>query len=240
VRAAYICGLLLILSGLIHFAILIGSGATWDGPLSFRKPATFGVSFGLTLITLAWVSGFVSLSERARRLLIAAFTAACVLEVALVSLQTWRGVPSHFNVETTFDSRIARTLALGGAVLVMVIVTFTIASFRRNDAVPISIRIAIRTGFVALLLAQLVGAAMIAKGMTLVFGGHPQAAYATAGTLKPMHAVTMHGIQMLPVVAWLLSFVNWPERRRVIVVLSIAGAYLVLVISIALLVLISS
>jgi hypothetical protein len=228
-RVAYLCGLLLILSGLVHFGVLIGTGGSWQGPLSFRKPGAFGLSFGLTLITLTWVSQFVRLGARTRRLLIAAFTAACLVETALVSMQAWRGVPSHFNVATPFDARIAGSLAIGGFVLVLVILALAIASFRRNDATPISMMIAIRAGFVALVLAQSVGATMIAKGMTLVRTGHPQLAYATGGSLKPIHAVTMHGIQLLPVFAFLLSYANLTERQRSIIVLAAAAGYLVLV-----------
>jgi hypothetical protein len=49
-RAAYWTGGLLILSGVLHFAVLLTGGGTWEGPLSLRKPATFGLSFGLTLV----------------------------------------------------------------------------------------------------------------------------------------------------------------------------------------------
>lgn len=45
-RAAYLVGALLILSGLTHLAILLISGGSREGPLSLRKPTTFGPSFG--------------------------------------------------------------------------------------------------------------------------------------------------------------------------------------------------
>jgi hypothetical protein len=77
-------------------------------------------------------------------------------------------------------------------------------------------------------LACRVGALMIAKGMTLVFAGDPQAAYATGGALKPTHAVTLHAILVLPALAWLLSLVNWTERRRLAVVLVASAGYVVL------------
>lgn len=224
-RAGYLVGALLMLSGLGHLAILIATGASWDGPVSWRKPATFGLSFGLTLVTVVWLSSFLRLSDRVRSRLLVAFTIACAVETALVSLQTWRGVPSHFNVETSIDSWIARTLALGGAALIAVILTLTLASFRKNPSVPISQRVAMRIGFVALVGAQITGAFMIAKGMHLVFAGHPQMAYAIGGTLKPTHAITMHAIQLLPVLAWLLSFTSWTERRRLSVVLLVAAGY---------------
>ncbi len=62
--ACYAVSAVLALSGLVHLGVLIVSGGDWTGPLSWRKPATFGLSFGLTLATITWVSGFVPLSPR--------------------------------------------------------------------------------------------------------------------------------------------------------------------------------
>src|SRR4029453_6950016 len=106
------------------------------------------------------------------------------------------------------------------------ILALTFASFRANATVPASLRLAIRIGFMSLVGAVLVGALMIAKGMRLVFAGDAQAAYATGGTMKPIHAVTMHAILVLPALAWALSFVNWSERRRIGVVLLATAGYL--------------
>lgn len=233
-RAGYVVGALLLISGLTHLAILVITGGSWEGPLSFRKPTTFGLSFGLTLITITWVASLLRLSDRVRSILLVIVTVASALETALVSVQAWRGVPSHFNVETTFDALVGRTMAAGGVTLVAVVVVLTLAAFRANPAVPVSLRIAIRIGFVALVGAMVVGASMIARGMALVAAGDAQAAYATGGTLKPMHAITMHGILVLPLLAWLLSFVNWSERRRLAIVLVAAVGYLVLAGAVAL------
>lgn len=226
-RVGYLVGAALLLSGLIHVAILAIGGGSWEGPLSLRKAATFGLSFGLTLITVAWVTSWVRLGERSRTILLRAFTVACVFETVLVSLQAWRGVPSHFNVEAPLDAVIAQALAFGGFALVVIITTLTIASFRADPKVPLSLRIAIRIGFVMLCTSLLVGGLMIGQGMRLVFAGDPQAAYATGGSLKPIHAVTMHPILVLPVLAWLLSFTNWTEERRVRMVLLGAAVYVI-------------
>ncbi|HKN36697.1 MAG TPA: hypothetical protein VJX16_25930 [Terriglobales bacterium] len=228
-RAGYVVGALLMISGFTHLVILLASGGSWEGPLSLRKPATFGFSFGLTLITIVWVASFLDLGRRGRTILLTVFTAACTLETALVSLQAWRGVPSHFNTETAGDALVARALAVGGAALVIVIFVWTTSSFRTNTKVPMSLLIAIRTGFVALLSAQVIGGLMIARGMALVFRGNPQAAYATGGMLKPTHAVAMHGILVLPALAWLLSFTDWSERRRMALVVAATVGYLLVV-----------
>lgn len=213
-RTAYTVGGLLMLSGVIHLAVLLATGGSWEGPVSLRKPATFGLSFGLTLINLTLIASYVSLSNRTRALLIGIFTAACVLETSLVSMQAWRGVPSHFNVETTFDAAVAQTLALGGFALVAVIVALTVYAFRDRTHLPPGLRLAIRAGLVALVAAQVTGAAMIATGVRLVVRGNPELAYATGGWLKPVHAVLMHGILVLPLLAWLISKTEWDEGTQ--------------------------
>jgi len=67
---------------------------------------------------------------------------------------------------------------------------------------------------------------MIAKGMLLVFRGDPQAAYATGGVLKPTHAVALHAILVLPALAWLLSFTNWNEERKLRLIAIGAAGYI--------------
>lgn len=213
-RAAYTIGGLLMLSGLIHVAILIISGGSWDGPVSLRKAATFGLSFGLTLINVTLIASFLSLTNRARTVLLGTLAAACVLETFLVSMQAWRGVPSHFNLETPFDAAVAQTLAAGGLALVIVIMTLTALAFRDRSAMPPGFRRAIRAGLVALAGSQIAGGIMIATGIPLVVGGSPELAYATGGWLKPLHAVLMHGILVLPLLAWWISRTQWSEQQR--------------------------
>jgi len=178
-RVAYAIGLLLILSGLVHLAVLLVGGGSWEGPLSLRKPTTFGLSFGLTLINVTLVASFVALRDRSRTLLIGTFTAACGVETFLVSMQAWRGVPSHFNMETPFDAAVAQALAFGGVTLVVVIVILAVRAFRDRARLPRGLRLAIPAGLAALVGAQVAGAAMIATGVRLVARGDPQRAYAT-------------------------------------------------------------
>jgi hypothetical protein len=214
-RIGYAVGGMLMLSGLVHLVVLVTTRGSWEGPLSLRKPTTFGVSFGLTLITIVWVASHLRLGRRERTWLLGAFTAACVAEVLLITVQAWRHVPSHFNMETPVDSMIARVLAVGGGVLVVVIGLLTAASFRAEPGVAPSMRLAVRAGLLALDVALAIGALMIAVGVTRVMQGDQQAAYAVGGAFKPGHAVTMHGVLVLPVLAWLLARSEKPEGFRV-------------------------
>jgi hypothetical protein len=217
-RIAYAVGAALFLSGVVHAIVLIATGGSWLGPLSMRKAVTFGLSFGLTLASVAWATSFLTLRPRLRSILLGAFTAASVAEVALVSMQAWRGVPSHFNFETPFDNAVSMTLAAGGGVLILTIIGFTAAALVEPGPEAASLRLAVRAGLVVLLVALATGAVMIARGVVEARGGDPQGAYTTAGSLKPLHAVAMHAILVLPALAWLLRCTRWPESHRLRVV----------------------
>ncbi|MFO0527171.1 MAG: hypothetical protein ACK52A_03650, partial [Planctomycetota bacterium] len=100
---------LLIGSGLLHLLLWRLGTEPWESPISFRKPALFGISTGLTLWSCLWVLRQLPGSRLATslgRLL----TGTLLLEVALITLQTWRGVPSHFNRSTPTDAAIETTL----------------------------------------------------------------------------------------------------------------------------------
>jgi hypothetical protein len=217
-RIACLVGAALFLSGVAHAVVLLATGGSWLGPLSMRKAVTFGLSFGLTLASVAWATSFLTVRPRLRTVLLGAFTVASVAEVVLVSVQAWRGVPSHFNFETPLDTAVSMTLAAGGGVLVLTVIGFTAAALVEPGPAAPSLRLAVRAGLVVLLVALATGAVMIGRGVVAARGGDPQLAYTTAGSLKPLHAVAMHAILVLPALAWVLRFTRWPEAHRLLVV----------------------
>ena len=211
-RVAYVVGLALFVSGVVHVGILLVTGRTWIGPVSLRKAATFGLSFGLTLPSVAWATSYLRLP--ARGLVLGVFIVTSVVETTLISMQAWRGVPSHFNFATPFDTAVSTALALGGGVIVLVGVVCTLAAFAGAGGLAPSIALAVRTGLVVLLVAFAAGALMVARGVVEARGGQAQLAYDTAGSLKPLHAVAMHVVLVLPALAWLLAHTSWAEARR--------------------------
>ncbi|MDI2029294.1 hypothetical protein QFW96_11765 [Saccharopolyspora sp. TS4A08] len=228
-RACYRVAALLLVSGLVHLGVLLVTGGQWSGPLSWRKPATFGLSFGLTLATLTWVLSFVPMRPRSRSRLLAIFAAACAVEVAGITMQAWRRVPSHFippETATAADVVAAASAALGAVAIVGVITAVTATVLRRHADVPPSMRLALRVGFLSLMVALAIGVLMMARGtvLTRVQGDVAQAFAFTAG-LKPAHAATMHGVLVLPALAWFLRYAERPERFRLTVVRLAASGY---------------
>ncbi|MEU1619927.1 hypothetical protein ABZ479_21825 [Streptomyces sp. NPDC005722] len=224
-RLCHATGAVLILSGLFHLAVLAVDGGPWEGPVSWRKPVTFGLSFGPTLLAVAWVTSYLDVGARLRALLLTVFAADCVVEVAGITLQAWRHVPSHLDMETGFDTAVSMTLAAGGAVLVAVLSVFAAASFRRRPGGPTGMPLALRAGFAILLVGLLSGAAMIARGVYLTRTGHQAAAYASTAPLKPLHGVSLHAVLVLPALAWLLSRTRLSARAKLRLLHAATGCY---------------
>jgi hypothetical protein len=215
-RFAYVVGVTLIAVGVGHLVAWLLIGGAWAGPVSFRKPTTFGVSFGLTTITLAWVAGHLRVSDRARWLLLGPLAVADAYEVVWVSVQRWRGVVSHFNFATSLDTGLFLAGGVAIAVTVTVTVILTVLAFTAIQATP-SMTLAIRAGLLILLVAQAVGGWMIQHGVGPASDGTTTGltTFGVAGVMKVPHAVAIHAIQVLPTLAWLLSFTTLGERRRV-------------------------
>jgi hypothetical protein len=231
-RLGYLVGTALIVVGLGHLVAWLLVGGAWAGPVSFRKPTTFGISFGLTTVTLAWVAGQLRISDRTGWLLLVPLAVADTTEVVWVSLQRWRGVAAHFNDDTALDNLLF--VVMGGvavAVAATVILVVTVLSFRAMRASP-SMALAIRAGLLILLVAQGVGGWMIQHGLALAEQGATDGltTFGAAGVMKVPHAVAIHGIQVLPALAWLLSFAALPEPRRVGLVRVAVLGYVALVV----------
>jgi len=213
-RLCYLIGVVLIASGLVHVGVFAIEGGPLYGPVSWRKPITFGLSFGTTLITVTWVASYLTPRPRARGWLLAIFATDGVLEVAGITIQAWRGVPSHFNTETPLNTVIAMNLA-----------ALAVTAFRGPIAATPDMRLALRAGLAFLIIGLATGAAMIARGEILIKSGHLQAGYDTAGSLKWVHGVTLHALLVLPALAWLLAHYDRDEQHRTRAITTAIGLY---------------
>jgi hypothetical protein len=227
-RLAYLVGAGLILVGLAHAAIWAVAGGSASGALSWRKPTTFGLSFGLTTVTLAWVATWLPVRPAIGWIAAGLLGAAVTYEVAWVTVQHARGVPAHFNDTTPLDERLFIAGAVMVAVAIGVIAAMTLAAFARTTA-PAPMAVAIRAGLVGLLAAQASGVWMLLHGLALLDDDadplvQSMSTVGAAGQLKFAHAVPMHAIQVLAVLAWLLSRSGLRQRRQTqLVALAVVG-----------------
>ena len=235
----YFVGDLFLLSGLFHTGVLIVTDGSWAGPVSWRKPIIFGFSTGVTCLSVGWVLTFLPKYRLRGWLLSGALGISFLLEVFLIDMQQWRGVPSHFNYGTPFDAAVFNIMGTMIVVVEIVIVAVALWTFFSLKA-PLSLTWAIRLGMVLLVVGQIFGNLIIANGIPKILdfqtgefiseGVNSAYIFGAAGSMKLPHALTLHAIQVLPVLAFLLLFTNWSESRRLTAVIVAAAGYAGLVV----------
>lgn len=218
-RFLYAVGGVLLFSALFHMGVFLSEGGSMTGPVSWRKPIAFGLSFGALTITLGWMLDAFTLSRRVTWALAASLGAGSFGEVFLVSLQRWRGVGSHFNVATAFDGAVWAAM---GILIVPVLVATTVLlarSFGRLGATP-SRSTAIRAGLLLVLAGQGVGLLMMEAGAS------------GAAAFKVPHALALHGLQGMLLVDWLLGRLGrLRQDRRRLGVAAVSAVWITLVLA---------
>jgi hypothetical protein len=205
-RLATVVAVSLLVSGFIHLSFLVVLGGSWSGPVSLRKPALFGISGGLTVLSLAWV--FTKVRPRKRdSLLLNCLSASLLVEVGIITAQYWRGVASHFNHSTGLDTAIEITMLILILFATLAIVYLTVRSFAQLPVDP-AMALAIRGGMVLLTLSCVLGILTSVLGEVSLSAGKSYELWGKAGVLKFPHGAALHAIQLLPFVAWLLQILR--------------------------------
>jgi hypothetical protein len=195
----------------------------------------FGLSFGITAATIAFVASTLRLKRVASWFLLGSLGVANVAETALITMQTWRGVPSHFNFATGFDTAVF--IAMGALVTIVagVLLVLTVLSFTVMRRIPRSLALAIQVGMVLLIAGQVLGVLIITTGVQPAAMGDDAAVFGpngvvlgSAGILKYPHGIALHAIQVLPMLALLGLLTRWNETRRLYTVAEAALGYVLI------------
>ena len=226
-RFLYVLAAVFAASTLIHGVVALvdlASGGSWDGPTSWRKPVVFAASFALLMVATAWILR----SLPARRwgwiptVVLGGFSA---IEVAVITVQQWRGQPSHFNNHSAFDDAMFGVMGWSVAMIMMGLLAFLVWSalqFRGNAAE----RIAVLVGLTAVMFAGYIGGSMIAEGEAILgaTGDVPfEVVFGAAGSGKLAHFLGLHALQFLGLIA-----IVAPRGRAVRLVIIGAAGYLAL------------
>ncbi|GLY64036.1 hypothetical protein [Amycolatopsis taiwanensis] len=209
-------------------AVVSVGGLLWDhrildGVPIWLKPFKFAVSFALYGYTLAWLLTMVSRGRRIASATGSVIAISGFLEFALIVLQVVRGQASHFNISTSFNAMVYNAMgALADIVFVATFVLACLLAFKHTDdrARRWSLRFGLVTSLVGMGLATL----MLTNdsGTPAMVGGH-SVGVADGGRAMPItgwnldggdlripHFVGLHGLQALPLLALLLT---WLARR---------------------------
>jgi len=202
------------------------------GAPAWLKPAKFGLSVAVYLLSLAWMVRDLPRTPTLRR---ATSTIAWIItaEVLLICLQAARGTTSHFNVNTPTDSAIFSAMGVGIAT-VWIASAVILWQHWRAPSRDTSMAMALRFGLALNILGAGIGwtmtrpfpgqiEAMQRGERPYIVGAHtvgardggsglPVAGWSTEhGDLRVPHFLGMHALQVLPI---LLLMVRGLRRTR--------------------------
>lgn len=224
-RALLNAGLFLVGLGVFHAAVQLLFPRAWESPIGWRKPILFGVSTGATLISLAWVVPFVRI--KAANLIAWTLALLACAEVLIITVQTWRGVPAHFNNGALPDRMLANAVDAMLVVITLSIfyVTWKTVSFRANADNSDYLRAA-RHGMIYLSLACVFGFVTAIHGNLAVIANADPELIPPRGVVKFVHGMPLHAIQILPVWAAALNFLRIKPAARTISIWCASGSIL--------------
>lgn len=231
-------------AGLVFDTRLITGVPAWV------KPAKFAASTALYSASVAWLLGYVTVWRRFVRLMGRLLAIALTVEVGIIFLQAARGTTSHFNVATPLDRALFSVMGSFIGLLWLSSVGILVALFRQkfsNAAWGWSLRLG--------LLITVIGAG--AGGMMLhmtpeqvqarmhhtqkIAGAHtvgapdggpglPVLGWSTRhGDLRISHFFGLHGLQAIPLFAWLVSRRRSSKRQQSRAIFVLASSYLALI-----------
>jgi len=167
------------------------------------------------------------------------------LEVAIIDIQAWRGITSHFNVATLLDATLFAVMGIAIALQTGMSVAAAVAVWRERFA-DRALGWALRIGFVITIVGASSAGLMTSPTReqmadlrvthrTAAVGGHtvgapdggpglPAVGWSREhGDLRVPHFVGLHALQVLPLFALILGARRWPEAARVRLIVT-AGA----------------
>jgi hypothetical protein len=209
-----------LVSGLVHLVVLAANGWAWSGAVSFRKPLTFSVSIALLLATIGWVLD--RLPDRPRLAGTIAWTllVSSTVEVALITMQAWRGRASHFNTLAAGDAVVFAAMGIMVAVMSLCLVAVLVWSLVRPPRDRL-VRLAVLGGLALIVTGLGLGQWVVELGNDFV-----ETHRAVPGTVMSgergvatfPHAVALHGIQLFVLAAVLArrSGLTEAARRRAV------------------------
>jgi hypothetical protein len=222
------------------------------GAPAWLKPAKFALSTMIACWSFALCMASTTIWPRLRRVLDVVLAAGLFIEIALIDMQAARGTSSHFNIATRFDAAVFGVMGVSIVCIWLGMLVLTVLLFRQSFAGS-AWGWSLRLGMILALVGTGSGALMTipnsrqlaeehVTGRLSVVGGHTVGApdggpglsvtgwSADHGDLRVAHFLGMHGLQVLPLLAWWMAR-RWPPanaRTQRNVIFTAAISYLAL------------
>ncbi len=168
------------------------------------KPTKFLISSFIYLWTIGWYLLFFPFKKISKKIIAGVLSLVILSENAVIITQAYRGVRSHFNMETPFDGMLWAIMGIAIAILTLIMFWFFIKSFSSKIQLSIDQKWAIRIAWLALLVSAYAGNLMATQGahsIGVVDGGRglPFLNWSVdGGDLRAAHFLGLHAIQIVP------------------------------------------
>lgn len=175
------------------------------------KPMKFLVSIAIYLWTLAWFSAYVSRFRKTLNVITFGAAITMTVEIICIVLQAARGTTSHFNISTPFNERVFSTMGMMIVINSLMVALMFVLFIMPSVKLPTAYLWGIRLGLLFLLIASAEGGIIVSNnahtvGMADGGAGLPFVNWSReAGDLRIAHFMAMHGLQVFPLVGYLLS-----------------------------------
>lgn len=227
--------MLLLAVGMVPTTLITIAGLVFDdrmlgGMPIWTKPFKFAVSIGLYAVTWAWMASLTTRAPKLVRRTSATVVGLILLEMTLIIGQVIRGRHSHFNNSTVFDHRIYHIMGATITSVWLLTLVLTIVLIR-SEIRDLADKWAIRLGAAISLIGIGFGPIMAFPTDTQVnavraginpdaLGSHsigvPDGGAAlpilgwstTGGDLRIPHFLGMHALQLLPLLAIVLTLLS--------------------------------
>lgn len=223
----------------IVFLFFMLIAAPWDsrevlGLNPWIKPMKFAVSIAIYLWTLGWLLRYLPALGRFKQAVRWCATAFMLVEIALISIQASRGVPSHFNVSTSADALMFAVMGILIFLNTFLVLGVFFQFLWQEIDLDAAYLLGIRLGLALFIFGSLQGMTMVLNmGHTVgAPDGGPGLVFfnwsTTNGDLRAAHAAGLHALQLLPLAGWLVGRFasSLPRTAQLLIVALLACAYL--------------
>lgn len=198
------------------------------------KPIKFEISIVIFLITIALMLKGLNVAgrwKRTRTFLGWGFSAAMIVEISIISLQSFRGVRSHMNFDTPLNGHLFAVM--GKSIIfntLLVLWLLILWCFPRID-LPAAVRWGVRLGLAMLLIGSAEGVRIVLNGGHTVgaVDGGPGLPFLNwsrqHGDLRAAHFFALHALEIFPVAGLLLARTRIRDTVQIVLLLVFTFIY---------------
>ena len=222
---------LLYYSVLIHFMCIIPciTGMIIDertlmGINVWIKPLKFAISGAIYIATVGFLITLYPYSQRKKSIVNNTVAITMLVEFLIIIYQGFKGVKSHYNFESYIDSLLFAMMGILVGVNVVIMLMFIIDTVRKKLSTSKVIQWSILLGWIVVFFGSWIGGQMISQmshnvGIEDGGAGLPILNWSTlAGDLRVAHFFGLHGLQIIPFFAFIISKKWKVNHKRHIVI----------------------